>query len=156
MGCKDYSKMVKNCLSALNFSNIYYFSKCWNNPFNIVGPPFWIYFLFISARVHYPKLINPWTKIWHVTFISLIWEPWWKVRQLWNLPIMWPWFCIDRYKRLFFYYDYNNFNFLIFFNSLKFQGFNGCYKPVGMQCSTNGGKVYYISIFSSWITIEST
>ena len=21
------------------------------------------------------------------------------------------------------------------------QGFNGCYKPVGMQCSTNGGKV---------------
>ena len=21
------------------------------------------------------------------------------------------------------------------------QGFNGCYKPVGMTCSTNGGKV---------------
>ena len=24
------------------------------------------------------------------------------------------------------------------------QGFNGCYKPVGMTCSTNGGKVMYM------------
>ena len=23
------------------------------------------------------------------------------------------------------------------------QGFNGCYKPVGLTCSTNGGKVGY-------------
>ena len=28
------------------------------------------------------------------------------------------------------------------------QGFNGCYKPVGMTCSTNGGKVsFFFLIF---------
>ena len=27
------------------------------------------------------------------------------------------------------------------------QGFNGCYKPVGMTCSTNGGKVSFFFLF---------
>ena len=29
------------------------------------------------------------------------------------------------------------------------QGFNGCYKPVGMTCSTNGGKVSFIKYCQS-------
>ncbi len=27
------------------------------------------------------------------------------------------------------------------------QGFNGCYKPVGMTCSTNGGKISMEELF---------
>ena len=31
------------------------------------------------------------------------------------------------------------------------QGFNGCYKPVGMTCSTNGGKVsFFFKFFSQF------
>ena len=31
------------------------------------------------------------------------------------------------------------------------QGFNGCYKPVGMQCSTNGGKVLFFCFLDNFI-----
>ena len=30
------------------------------------------------------------------------------------------------------------------------QGFNACYKPVGLTCSTNAGKVYMTSINLAW------